>query len=381
MPTPIARRSDLACAILAIGAVAYALLCVPAIGRRGYPPIDPFWLGVTHLWFVPVGLSGVFDSYSFKSRRRQLALYAIVTAFFNAGTIHTITPRHVTLVGMLAFAVFPYGPIHLAGTFAIEALTQFLLCRNRTLVDEQDPPRGLPQVTLLSWFVGYTVICLAIGTPFAYRSIVVTAEKNRAVAAADEDWRDGVAVLYSPGEQSLIDDVEIDFHVDRETGLLLRHRAHDLGFADAYNARIRELIRIHGVPSWNVKGGIPQAEELVHLLDAGVLSEVTEFPCYVTPEFVLLRGGSVTFGSSTYSSGGPGLSIASEKGGLMGVGQSKQKVYAQVNGRTVIVRNGSDWIGVFHEDGGLIATAQRFPWANRQSAKNAIEQTDEPEPE
>lgn len=66
MLTP--RRTDVACAILLVGGIVYSLLCLPAIGRRGYPPIDPIWLGVTHLWIqrlnhkiIGWGISRGFD--------------------------------------------------------------------------------------------------------------------------------------------------------------------------------------------------------------------------------------------------------------------------------------------------------------------------------
>jgi len=35
--------------ILGIGGIVYGILCAPAIGQRGFPPIDPVWTGVTFL--------------------------------------------------------------------------------------------------------------------------------------------------------------------------------------------------------------------------------------------------------------------------------------------------------------------------------------------
>ena len=212
-----ARRPDIACSILVIGAIAYVCLCMPVIGFRGYPPIDPIWLGVTHLWIAPVCLSALFDSFSFRPRRYHLAIYGVVTAFFNAGTIHIMTPRHVDPLGMLMFTLIPYGPIHLLGAFGAEALMQLLLRPARTLINAAGAPRGVPRVTLLSWIVGFSVICLAIAFPFTYRSLSIDSERTRGASLADGQWASGDAVVFHGHDDISAGDAYVEFHVDPDT--------------------------------------------------------------------------------------------------------------------------------------------------------------------
>jgi hypothetical protein len=190
--------------------------------------------------------------------------------------------------------------------------------------------------------------------------MVIGAERHRGIAAAERDWHARTAVIFASAEHVQVDDVQIDIFVDRQTGLLIGRRGSDLGFSDAYNSRVKELIRVKGVPSWNAKTGIPESNELIDLLDTSDLPEIIEFPYRPAANFVLMRRGSVTFGNSTYSSRGDGLSIASEKGGLRTIGQSKQKVYSEKRGNTIVVRNGNEWVGVFDVDGRQIASAWRF---------------------
>ena len=354
------RRPDIACSILVIGAIAYVCLCMPAIGRRGYPPIDPIWLGVTHLWIAPVCLSAMFDSFSFWQRRYHLAIYAIVTAFFNAGTIHIMTPRHVDPLGMVMFTVIPYGPIHLLGTFGAEALLQLLLRPARTLNDAPNDPRGFPRVTLLSWLVGFSVICLAIGFPFTYRSLSIDSERVRGESLADEQWASGGAVVFHEHDDITASDAYVRFHVDPDTGLTRRHQMSDMGFRDAYNARIAELIKIHGLPDWSLKEHTPSAEDVAALLDSKDLIEITSFPHELTPSIVLMRRGTITRWGSTFSSGSDSLSIATERSGIIGVGNGVHPVHVRITDPIVVIRNGKTWVAVFHKNSRMIASASRF---------------------
>lgn len=333
---------------------------MPAIGRRGYPPIDPIWLGVTHLWIAPVCLSALFDSFSFRPRRYHLAIYAIVTAFFNAGTIHIMTPRHVEPLGMLIMTVIPYGPMHLLGTFGAEALMQLLLRPARTLIEAPNDPLGFPRVTLLSWIVGFSVICLAIGFPFAYRSLSIDSERARGASLADEQWASGDAVVFHGHDDISMGDAYVEFHVDPDTGLTRRHQMSDMGFRDAYNARIAKLIKLHGVPDWSIKEHIPSAEDVVALLDAKDLVEITSFPYELTPSIVLMRRGTITRWGSTSSSGSDSLSIVTERGGMIGVGDGVHPVHVRITDPIVVIRNGKTWVAVFHRDGRMIASASRF---------------------
>ena len=77
------RCAEIASGVLVVGVIAHALLCGPAIGCRGYPPIAPIWYGVTFIWPVAVMISAYFDSTKFANRRKQLIIFALATAFFH----------------------------------------------------------------------------------------------------------------------------------------------------------------------------------------------------------------------------------------------------------------------------------------------------------
>ena len=152
--------------------------------------------------------------------------------------------------------------------------------------------------------------------------------------------------------------MHVTIWVDRETGLpLLRRSMRDIGFADAYNARIRALIGIQGLPAWNVKSDVPDAPSLIAILDEPDFIEVTEFPFRPTPKIVLLRGGTVTFGNSTYGGPPDSVCVASELGGLGCLGD--KQVYTKMKGNTLIVRDGKNSILVLDLHGRWLASAQR----------------------
>src|SRR5262245_21576657 len=109
---------------------------MPAITTRGYPPIDPFWYGVTFLWIVPPAFSALFDSWSFTTRRWHLLAYALATAFFNSGTSVDVVPRSMHPIPMLVLTLVVYGPVHLALTFVAEGILQWILGCSRTFVEE-----------------------------------------------------------------------------------------------------------------------------------------------------------------------------------------------------------------------------------------------------
>ena len=187
------------------------------------------------------------------------------------------------------------------------------------------------------------------------------ATEQSADVCAEEDWNNGVAGLCAPSEELNVEGVSVLFHVDRDTGLFHRRRGSDPVFCDAYNSRVRDLMRLNGVPRWSVKADIPALSVVVQLLQTAELPEVHQFPHHVSQDVVLLWGGSVTFGTSTYSTVADALSIASAKGGLTVTGSAAKKVFAEARGNTVIIRSGREWLGIFHKDGRRMVTAYQFP--------------------
>jgi hypothetical protein len=108
--------------ILTLGGLLYAVLCLPAIGQRGYPPLDPFWDIVPFFWFAPILLSGVFDTGPLEERKWPIGVYALFTAFFDSGTLVAVVPKQTSPLEMAVLTVIAYGPVHLAIAFGLEAI-------------------------------------------------------------------------------------------------------------------------------------------------------------------------------------------------------------------------------------------------------------------
>ncbi len=361
VPPEVPRRANLAAAILVVGGFIYVLLCGPAIGCRGYPPIDPIWYGIAFtFWPAPVMLSAVFDSYKFRGRHYGLLAYALVTAFFDAGTPIMIVPRQVNPLEMLFFTVLIFGPLHLFVTVLLERLLQFLLRRQRTLSENVPIVSAVPKISLYEWFVAYTAVCIAIGGPLAFREFDIDRRRARGVERADADWKNNQVELRMENETVQVGDATVEYHVDRETGLKRKTPCATPVFCNAYNARIRELIRVNGLPTGSLRSDVPTPDELVALLDATDLQEVTQFPYQLTPQVILMRGGTATFGSATYSNGGQGLAIASEQNGMHCVGSKNLPVFVETRANVFVVRSGNEWVGMIDASGCQIAEAYRF---------------------
>lgn len=351
------RRPEIASGVLVVGAVAHALLCAPAIGCRGYPPIAPIWYGVTFIWPVAVLVSAYFDSIRFGSRRKHLIIYALATAFFMAGTMVTVVPRNMGPVEML-FGTIVFGPIHLLITFAVEFAIQFVYSFGRKLVENRnDSPRI--NFSLFSVFAMFGWIALMLGIPFGYQSLVESNVNNNAIERADLDWKTN-ALVYREYEMGQIGDVTIDYDFDPETGLEYKHRMSDLGFADRYNARINQLIELHGIPEYSIKNIIPKPVDLAQILDATDLNVVGSFPIDLTENIHLMRRGSFSRWGGTSTSGSDSLSIVTPYM-HMGVGDGILAVHYKITDEIIYIRNGPDWVGAFLHDGRMIVSASRHP--------------------
>lgn len=358
----ISRRPDISLGILVVGAAIYALLCLPAIGRRGYPPIAPVWMAVTYLWVAPLLLSSLFDSWKFVSRRWHLMAYALFTTFINAATLGGIVPRYVTFLGSLILTIFLFGPLHLVITAAIELAMQSVLRFGRTLSDQGSAIWSTPRFPLIVWIFGCTIIGATIGFPFAYQNYSIQEELSRGRQRADRDWDDGNAGIIEDPPNVVVNGAFVEFSCDAATGLSLMHRRTDNGFSTAYNERIRERIQTEGIPSWSLKDHLVSAEEIVATLDSTELTAVESLPLDVSPSIVLFRNGTISRWGSMMSSGNDTLSIASERHGLVGLGGPGSTVYVgkkKDDLNVVYIRCGTSSAAAFHQDGRLIAVAHR----------------------
>lgn len=229
------RKPQLATAILVVGAGAYWMLCEPAIGRRGYPEIDPFWLAMPKLWILPVLLSAIWEDRR-RHRLVHLLFYALVTGFIANGTIVTLIPNHCTYADMLLATVW-WGPLHFIVAMVLEGMSQRLLLRVRRfddsprclrcgynllhLIEPRCPECGQPfdpawlewthsdsslaVRSCRSWAVAIALLLFGAVFPLGYRLVRLEYAALRGMLAAEEGWREGSAKWYAtPAEELAI---------------------------------------------------------------------------------------------------------------------------------------------------------------------------------
>ena len=165
------------------------------------------------------------------------------------------------------------------------------------------------------------------------------------------DWDDHKAVLFS----GLYDDYStssdgsyrFEYNYDPETGLLRPGFGASKAFQAGYNARIQELVKTQGAPSWGMKGRQVTKLHLIAALESRDFREVKAFPFNVTSNIVVTRWHSqMPSKSSSLSIRTPGL--------LFDYGQPAEHMYVGRLGECPAVwfiRSDSEFVGAFLEDG------------------------------
>lgn len=294
------RRPELAVIILVAGGVIYVVGCMPAIGRRGYPPIDSFWMAIPWLWPFPELIAALFDGSQFASYRKALFGYALGTAFFDAGTMGGITPRHVDVVGMLVFTLIGYGPMHLLVAFALDLVAQAIYRPLRKLVDL--PEQSSATIPLRLRAPAIVIGVLALCAPFVYRTWERRDSYARGRAGADEAWRRGEAELVIDPRSELPMSQRgpylIQRHFDPTTGLRLETRLHRGQYSTGYTDRVAELLA-QGAPPGSLKAYLIGDDEMIAMLSASGFEVVTKFPRSIGPVLDVTET-SVRSGHSVY---------------------------------------------------------------------------------
>lgn len=345
----IPRREAASVSTLALGGIAYFLLCLPSIGQRGYPPLHPFWWAMTLMWVFPLLVSCWFDSWSFPARRRHLWCYLLVTAFVNSGTPVTMVPKGISLPGMALATIFVFGPVHSAVGFGIEAAAQWFLGRWRILA-VMPPSEGKSfRFSLLSLLYFQTILTLTLAFPLAFCRFIESDRQNRARRKAESDWTNAQPILY--GEREYVNTIGavVEYEIDRETGLRLKHPFVTSTFATAYNNRIQELLREEPSKTLLEPAKIPAPETVASLLAANDLEEVTAFPQQLSSNLAVSRHFD-------------GSLIIDTGDGQVGFGDGSMPVYV---GRLlsdeefIAIRNGKKWLGIYTKGGKIIASARQ----------------------
>ena len=341
----------------------YAVLCTPAIGRRGYPPIDPAWMGVTFLWVSPVLLAATVDLMPFAKRYKALAMYCIATAFFDAGTMGGIVPRNVSLLGTIVLTVVMYGPLHLVVGFVVDGMIQAIRAAVRFVAPTM--PGRVANAT--RWTVFGALLLLTCAFPFAFRADAFADLQQRGRSHAEQDWRSRRADIYvgdfNTRAYQQVERTMLTHNYDRATGLEIRPQHGRSQYEDAYNRRIRELLNQHGVPEWSMKDHIVSDDDLINMLDSEEMNEIGVFPYDVNANITLMRRGPVTRWGVTSSKSRDDLSVLTRHHGSAGGGLDVAPVHVGQLSKypeVVFVRNGRSWIGAFHDSGRFLSSADRY---------------------
>lgn len=285
------NRRWISVAILACSLPVYAYLCRPAIVRRGFPDIDPFWLAMPWLWIVPIVLSGPFDS-STLVRKWSVVIYTFLCAFFFAGTFISVVPHHVDFVDILLGTVFPWGPLNLVIALAVEKTTQRMIrllhVREQNLSNDTSIMGPLRAGAFM-----VVIVALAVSFPFACRAAVFHAARASAAADAERDWASGRAIWYvRRGDPETFgasgDCYSVDNGLKTET---VKPGVTAAIYCEAYSDVVRRKLSMFG-PADKIKDLCTKAD-LNGWIKAGRFHRAESFPLKQGAAEISLKGYSV----------------------------------------------------------------------------------------
>ncbi|MGA2242316.1 MAG: hypothetical protein ABSH11_09805 [Verrucomicrobiota bacterium] len=318
-------------AVLAASIPVYACLCWPAIARRGFPEIDPFWLAMPWLWIVPIILSGLFDRAS-SSRKRIVIIYTLLSTYFFSGTIVWMVPNCVTFSEMLLTTLFPCGPLNLLIAFVVEKesqrLFQFLhICDNASSINRR------------RIFLAVAIFGLAVAFPFTYRAVAFQAARATGRANAERDWSKGEALWYTLRSDPAMFGASGDGCYSVANGLKterMRPGVTATVYCEAYRAVVERKLEQFG-PAEKIKDLSAEAELQTWIKD-GRFRRVESFPLKQGSTEISLSGYKTSSGQALFR-GEPSkflfYAIIPEKKNVM-----------------VVISNDSIWI--FAESGQLL---------------------------
>jgi hypothetical protein len=335
----------------------YTCLCFPAATQRGYPPIDPFWNGTTYLWVIAVPFFVCFLPRG-RASAIILGLYAVATGYINACTISWGSPHRFNILQGLDGAI-GFIPMHLVVVFGSMGLSREYFIREKLKAKFSEGwLRSMRTVALI------LIVMAGIGFPFFYRYETILRLEAVGRQWAERNWSGHEAqVLVHCGTLGVSreeNDLWITDYFDESNGLAYGNDMH-WGYETAYNQRVRELIQIHGVPEWSQMRHKVNDADLILMMSAKDMKEVTSFPFEVTPEIVLMRRGTITRWGGTMTLGSDGLTILSQHGGC-GTSEPKDPVFVGRLDRypgVVFIRSGQTFVAACTEDGWILKTASK----------------------
>jgi len=280
-------------AILTASVPIYIFLCSPAIRRRGFPEIDPFWLAMPWLWIVPIVLSGLFDNAS-SSRKRSVITYTLVSSFFFSATAGLSIPRGISFSEILLLTLCFIGPINLAIVFVIEKASQrlFQLLRingnSRFLIC----PRNFLVVIILGFAAAF---------PFACRTIEFHTARVVARAKAERDWANGEAVWYIRRDDPAMFGADGGDTYSVANGLKtnrMRPGVTATVYCEAYRAAVEQKLAQFG-PTAKIKDLVTESE-LQAWIREGRFKRVESFPLKQGTTEITLSGYKISTGQGCF---------------------------------------------------------------------------------
>jgi hypothetical protein len=360
---PLITRKMIAALILAAGTVIYAGLCGPAMRQRGYPPLDHFWSGMTYWWVFPVPLFTLICPRG-KFSRRTLALYALIGAYIDGCTVVMIVPHRFDLSEGFPMLLF-FGPIHLIGVAVIALISRFIF-RALDIESELESSAKKDGRTTGRIVTVLTILAAAGVFPFVFQLSAKAIDLHEGEARADALWADHTAYFLSvnswmvPHQAGIYD---IYSYFDSDSGLPLRHEM-GMEYEQGYKARIQSLLSIHGVPAWSHKKQLVSDADLLGIFDAKDLKTVKAYPYDISPNVVLMHGGTVNRWGGYFSSGSNSLEIDTRCGGNLGnsnyFGNAAICRLAKYPG-VIFVRGGNEWVAAVSDDGWILNAAMKSP--------------------
>lgn len=342
--------------VLIAWTVAYAIVCVPAMGQRGYPPLESHLQGLTLCWIGAIPITALIEKWS-KSRLFILLGYAGVTGFIDAASWPTMVPNRFNPGVTIFMTLIVFWPLHLLVAAIVELVSRAIMsgiCKIKAGKAAGRVGRVVGAILLL-------VGCIFL--PSAYASYDHWSLARAGIKFADEDWAAHRASIFT-SEDSMYEmvrsDIRLERHFDELTGLPLNLNFQN-GWETAYNQRVAELLRSSGKPAWCAPQ-IPSPADFATRLDSGNFTVVTTFPSGITPDIVVFHGGTIRKWGGSVSSGDPGLAIATSAGRLFGVSSNRKPTYISRDPHfpgVVFIRDGHEWLGAFAEDGRFIAAVSK----------------------
>lgn len=294
-------RRTTAIVVLIIWTAVYAVACIPAYCRAGWPPMDHLWEATPFFWLFAIPLVILILPRD-RFRRRVLLAYALATSVIDA---------FVMMGGMTPFL---FSWTQWLGSLIFTALLHLILLSVLALLSRL-AFYLMDRLAVTRWMASKAkvgIVVLAVVYPFAYRAIATASDANAGRQKADQDWADRKAGILTrePEVYHRADGFDFVCFFDAESGLELK-QSWFRNYEPGYNAEVQHLLSTRGIPAWSLKSHFVSDADMIAMLNSPNVKKITSYPYNVSPNIVLFRGGGTTPWGTTIGSDSQYLDIQS----------------------------------------------------------------------